>query len=196
VITATTIFAIVLQFFIIIPPFFIFTFLPFYILIRLGPKPQTLIAIRLVAATGVAASVATVAAVASRLSGVNIVLRRLLHTATSDKGLLTLTITIGLYLGLKQHMQAFDILAYAEVGCLVGSLASDTDLKRSKAVQLYTLRVLQLVGHGLNQLTDHCQDISLLHGTVTLHDFSQLVGVDGLSDYGTWIPFAIALGFR
>ena len=46
--------------------------------------------------------VATIATTVSGLSGVDIVLWRLLHTATGDEGLLTQTTAIGLYLGLKQ----------------------------------------------------------------------------------------------
>ena len=59
-------------------------------------------AVTTVAWLGAATSAATVATAVSGLSGVDIVLWRLLHTATGDEGLLTQTTAIGLYLGLKQ----------------------------------------------------------------------------------------------
>ena len=151
--TATTIFAIVRQFFIF----------------AAGICVTTAIAGARAVSTAIAGAIAGVLS-SLRLSGVNTVLWCLLHAASADERLLTLAVAVGLDLRHKQHVQTFHVLAHAELGCAVGALALDADLKRSEAIQLYSLRVLQLVLHSLNQLADYGQDISSFQCAVALHD--------------------------
>ena len=86
---------------------------------------------------------------------------------------------VGTALRREYDVYVLDVVGDGEGLCRACTLAVDTDLERTEAIELHTLGVLQLVAHGLNHLLDDGADVADLHGTVALHDGCQLLGIDG-----------------
>ena len=122
-----------------------------------------------------------------------LVLRQLFALRSLQELLHAVAGSVGRALGGEHDVHALDVVGHGERLRRAGTLRGDADLERAEAVQLHALAVLQLVAHGLHQLVEHSQDIGLLHGTVALHDFSQLAGVDTTRRHHAGIPLAAAL---
>ena len=124
----------------------------------------------------------------------DLVLRQLLTLRTLQELLDAVAGRIGRALGGEHDVHARDVILNGEGLGGARSLRGNADLERAEAVELDTLRVLQLVAHGLYQLVQNGEDIGLLHGTVALHDLRQFAGVNHRHGYGTGVPLTAALG--
>ena len=90
-------------------------------------------------------------------------------------------------------MQATHVLQYSPVFSRVGGSRVHAHTEGAEAIELHNHRVLQLVVHHLHQLSQHCYDVALLHGTVALHDGGQLFSTDGAVVLHASVPFAVKL---
>ena len=73
-------------------------------------------------------------------------------------------------------VRTLDVACHGELLHGVGSNTRDTDLERAEAIQLYGIRLLQLILHHLDELSEHRLHVRLLHRTVALDDLCEIVG--------------------
>ena len=82
------------------------------------------------------------------------------------------------------HAEAVHVLVARELLGGSGAVGLYANLERAEAFETYGVGVLELGGHHLYELLEYRLDVRLLDGTVVLDDLGELVGAEGVEDYG------------